>query len=125
MTMTDFSTQMESMRRKRLSYIPAEEAKEYGFDLDPGWAVKVDWEADQPKYTYVSPEKWEFADLVYGDEGLMDYLALSPEGKRHTKSELDICPHPYLDTSLSGEQLQIHTIYASLRTSSISVNMFR
>ena len=81
---------INKLRKKQLSYLTAEQATEYGFDLDPDWAVKVDWDGDIPRYTYVSPEKWEFSDLLYGEEGeLTEYRALSPQGKLYTKAELD------------------------------------
>lgn len=103
------SERITGIRKKQLSYLTTEQAKEYGFDLDPGWAVKIDWEAAipptpyttplepgykgtpaKPRYTYVSPEGWEFADFAYGDnDELMDYLALSPEGRTYTKGELE------------------------------------
>ncbi len=77
--------------KEKLSYLTADQAKEYGFDLDPGWAVKTAWdENDLPKYTYVSPEGWQTTDFVYGDTGdVQDYTTISPEGKRYTKAEIE------------------------------------
>lgn len=87
---TDLYSSISEMRKKQLSYLTAEQAKQYGFDLDPGWAVKVDWDGDMPKYTYVSPEKWEFSDFVYGDAGeILDYTAISPEGARYQQEDIE------------------------------------
>ncbi len=60
----------------------ADMAKEYGFNLDPGWGVKVDTSMpEQPRYTYVSPDRWEFTDFRYGEKGeVQDYKAISPDG---------------------------------------------
>ena len=87
---------LSELRREQLRYLPAEEARAYGFDLEPGWVVKIDWVEDVPKYTYVSPEKWEYSDLVYGAEGeIEEYTALTPEGETYTKAELEVLEKEY------------------------------
>ena len=57
------------LKPKGIKQLTAEEARHYGFDLEPDWMLQIDYEGEKPKYTVVSPDKWEFSDLVYGDGG--------------------------------------------------------
>ena len=115
---TDLRERLKRLRQWQLSYLTADQAKDYGFDLEPDWAVKVDWdEADQPRYTYVSPEQWKFADFTYGEQGeVLDFSAFSPEGKRYTKAELaeleaqQVAPTMQPTTSASEQIAQLASI---------------
>ncbi len=94
---------LTTLRREQFSHLTADEARAYGFDLDPGWAVDIIWEEDQPKYTFVSPENWRFSDFSYADTGdVLDYFAISPEGTRYSKAELEALstPQPIAQTPI-------------------------
>jgi len=107
MPATDIFERVKKIRQKQLSFLTAEQAKQYGFDIDPGWGVKIDYGTDgqEPKYTYVSPEKWEYSDIVYGDAGdVIDYAALSPEGEKYTKSQLEL-PDAYAPTEIAPTEI--------------------
>jgi len=91
-TMESLFRRANRLRQKQLSYLTAEQAREYGFNLDPGWAVEIDYgeNGDEPKYTYVSPKKWKFSNMVYGNQDeLTNYFTISPEGKKYSKAEYE------------------------------------
>ena len=88
----------------------AEEAKaDFGIDLDPAWSVKVEpyesesgyaftyqtpegWQI-KPDQTRISPEGWTFKDIKFGTTGdIEDYLAISPEGAKFTRAQLEAPP---------------------------------
>ena len=79
--------------------LTAEEAKQFGYTLDPGWVVRVTpppspkgvvTEGARPSSTFVSPEGWEFRDVINDEAGeVTGYTALSPEGETFTKEELE------------------------------------
>jgi len=79
--------------------LTSEEAKQFGYTLDPGWRVRVApppspkgvvTEDAKPSATFTSPEGWEFRDIINDEAGeVIGYTALSPEGETFTKEELE------------------------------------
>ena len=63
-------------------FFTAEEAKEYGVELERGWMLKVTPGGDgvEPSISYITSTGWE----ITKDEGL-----ISPEGKRYTREEYE------------------------------------
>lgn len=71
------------------TFLTAQEVKDqFNIDLEPDWIMKITPPAngDQPKISYIRPDKWEILPpAVEGEEETY----VSPEGKPFTRAELE------------------------------------
>lgn len=63
-------------------FLTAEQAKEYGVELEEGWMLKLTPGRDgvEPSFSYITPEKWEITQ---------DQMYISPEGQRFTREQIE------------------------------------
>ena len=60
-----------------------------------------------PDETRISPDGWKFSDMRFDETGeLADYVALSPEGERYTRAEMEAPPELPEDYRLLYEEYQ-------------------
>lgn len=83
----------ELKKRRKTQTFTFEEARLQGIELAPDWTLRIDYgtNGDLPRQIFISPEKWEFSDFVYGEKGeVQDFSVVSPEGQAFTKAELEV-----------------------------------
>ncbi|GAH29673.1 unnamed protein product [marine sediment metagenome] len=61
------------------------------FELDPGWRLRVAPPVDgqEPKFSYITPEDWEYKDVVFSEGELINYTLITPTGERYTKQQYE------------------------------------
>ncbi len=110
-------TEAQELEKRKVGTFTPQEARFLGIELQPDWTLRIEpgTNGDVPRQVFISPDKWEFSDIVRGEQGeVQDFRAISPEGQTFTKVELEefeaqpteVTPTPVRDVDLLYAEYQ-------------------